>query len=248
MQTRVIVLAAGKGKRMGADVPKALVEIAGRPMIDHLLDSIRDSEVDPRPIIVVAPDTLEIFNNICSDRDCEYAIQEEQLGTGNAVLSAREAANGAEAIIVLYGDHPFISDEVILNLSEMHNQGEAMITMLTTKVPNYKGDYAGFNGWGRIIRNELGHLEAIREAKDATEEELKIREINPSLYAFNAQWLWEHLPELQNKNASGEYYLTDLVEMAIDEGSEVITASAEPFEVVGINTPEELETAERMAG
>ncbi|MFH1631833.1 MAG: NTP transferase domain-containing protein [bacterium] len=248
MNTRVIVLAAGKGKRMGAEVPKALVEIAGRPMLEHLLDSIRDSEVDARPILVVAPDSLEHFHKICPDRDCEYVMQEEQLGTGHATGMAQEAANGAEAVIVLYGDHPFISEDVIRQLSDMHAEGQAMIAMITTKVPNFKGDYAAFKGWGRIIRDELGAVQAIREAKDATEEELKITEVNPSLYAFNAQWLWEHLPEVKNKNASGEYYLTDLVEMAIDEGAEVITAPAEPFEVIGVNSPEELEIAERLIG
>ena len=109
MSTRIIILAAGKGKRMGSDIPKPLVEIAGRPMVRHLLDSVADSEIDERPIIVVAPDNLTQFNEICSDRDCDYTVQDEQLGTGHAVMSARDAASTAENILVLYGDHPFIS-------------------------------------------------------------------------------------------------------------------------------------------
>ncbi|MFH1712173.1 MAG: NTP transferase domain-containing protein [Patescibacteria group bacterium] len=247
MSTRVIILAAGQGKRMGAEVPKPLVEIAGQPMIEHLLDSIRDSEVDERPIIVVAPDTVETFNEVCRDRLCEYAVQEEQLGTGHAVMAAKEVAQGADNVIVLYGDHPFISAEVIQKLEELHKEN-GVISMITAKVPNFKKDYSVFSRWGRIVRDDHGHLQQIKEAKDATEEELEIREVNPALYMFDAEWLWEHLPELKNKNASGEYYLTDLIAMAIDEGSDVMTASADPFEVIGINTQEELQVAEKLNG
>lgn len=244
MSTRVIILAAGKGKRMGADLPKPLVEIAGRPMIEHLLDNVRDSGLDPRPILVVAPDSVEQFNEFCNHRDCEYVTQEQQLGTGHAVTMAQEAANGADTIMVLYGDHPFIAAETLTELAELHKEQGATITMLTTTVPNFKDEHAGFERWGRIIRDSVGRIQEIKEAKDATEEELAIREVNPSIFAFNAEWLWEHLPELKNTNAGGEYYLTDLVGLAIEEGESVVTSSAKPFEVVGINTPEELKRAE----
>lgn len=247
MTTRIVVLAAGKGSRMGADIPKPLVEISGRPMIEHLLDSIQDSGIGQRPIVVVAPDTIDQFHSVCGD-GCEYAVQDKQLGTGHAVMSAREAANGAETIITLYGDHPFLSAETIQTLYNLHEEHGATISMLTTKVPNFKGKHCAFDNWGRIIRDETGQIMAIREAKDATETEREIKEVNPSLFAFDAQWLWEHLPEIKNKNASGEYYLTDLVEMAIEEGQDIITASAEPFEVMGVNTREELEAAEEIFG
>ena len=243
-----MILAAGKGKRMGADVPKALVEIAGRPMVEHLVESIHESEVDGQPILIVAPDTLEDFNNVCRDRRCEFAIQDEQLGTGHAVQSAREKANGAEAIMVLYGDHPFLSPELIASLSTLHEESGGIMTMITTKVKNFDKQFAGFKSWGRIVRDVVGNLVAIREAKDCTEEELLIKELNPALMMFDAQWLWDHLPEIKNKNASGEYYLTDLVEMAIEEGETIATESADPFEVVGINTPEDLARAEKVLG
>lgn len=246
MSTRIVILAAGQGKRMGANVPKPLVEINGRPMVSHLLESVADSGIDERPILVVAPDTLEDFHNVCSEEDCDYAVQREQLGTGNAVLAARDAANGAENILTLYGDHPFISSEIMQKLVDLHESESSEISMLTVKVPNFKKDYEGFKSWGRIIRDEVGRLVKIQECKDASDEELEIKEINPGIFLFNAEWLWEHLPELKNKNASGEYYLTDLVGMAIDEGSDVVTALAEPFEVVGINTQEELERVEKL--
>ncbi len=244
MSTRVIILAAGKGTRMGADIPKPLVEIAGRPMVEHLLDSVRDSGVDQNPILVVAPDATELFGELCRGQSCEYVVQEEQLGTGDAVKAAESACGDAEHVIVLYGDHPFISEELMEQLQSTHKAGDAVITMVTTKVPNFSKEHKVFERWGRIKRDESMKVLEIVEAKDADEEILSIKELNSGIYAFDGEWLWEHLPQLQNKNASGEYYLTDLVEMAIEEGLEVSTIDAKPFEVIGINTKEELQMAE----
>ncbi len=249
MNTRVIILAAGMGTRMGADVPKPLVEVSGRSMIMHLLDAVHESKVDERPILVVAPDSVETFNDLCENHGCEYAVQEKQLGTGHAVGAARERANTSESVIVLYGDHPFITAEVLEQLQELHAEGNSVVSMLTAKVKNFKKDNEGFLHWGRIIRDEVGVLVATREYKDATEEEREIKEINPGIYMFDSEWLWDHLSELKNENASEEYYITDLVEMAIEEGEHVATAVVDnPFIVMGINTPEELERAERLMG
>jgi bifunctional UDP-N-acetylglucosamine pyrophosphorylase/glucosamine-1-phosphate N-acetyltransferase len=232
---------------MGSDVPKPLLPIAGRPMIEHLFDSVIDSGLDARPIVVVAPDAVEQFRAVLDDR-CEYVVQAEQKGTGHAVMMAADAAHGAESIIVLYGDHPFLSAEVIGSLSKLQKSNSAVIAMLTVKVPNFDDDYATFKNWGRIIRDENHEFVAIREAKDASADELLVTELNPAMYAFQADWLWSHLPLLGNKNAAGEIYLTDLIALAVEEGHQVVASSAEPFEVVGVNTPEELKTAERLAG
>ena len=249
MKTRVVILCAGKGTRMGADIPKPLVEVSGQPMVIHLLESIEVAGIDPNPILVVSPDGLSHFGTFCEHVDCEYAIQEEQLGTGHAVLAAREVAGQADTIVVLYGDHPFIGSELIDQLVVLRKSHPAPIAMLTTKVPGFTKDYQHFMHWGRIIRDEIGNMVASREYKDATEKERAILEVNPGLYAFDAQWLWDHLADLENENASKEYYLTDLVEMAIEEGSGVVTELVEnPFEVMGINTAEELERAERIMG
>ncbi|MFA6130971.1 MAG: NTP transferase domain-containing protein [Patescibacteria group bacterium] len=248
MNTRVVVLAAGKGKRMGADLPKPLVEIAGKPIVEHLLSNIIESGVDPLPILVISPDATELFRPICENHRCEFAFQEEQLGTGHATRMAKELSGDADTIVVLNGDHPFTSPEVIQELVAMRTEHHAAVSMITAKVPNYQGDFAAFQSWGRIKRDTSGNVEKIVEVKDAGEEELAIKEVNPALYAFDAHWLWEHLPELQNKNVSKEYHLTDLIEIAIGEGEDVVTAHADPFEVIGINTPEELERAERLLG
>lgn len=243
----MIILAAGKGKRMGSETPKPLLPIAGRPMIEHLFDSVVDSGIDQRPIVVVAPDALERFREVLDDR-CEYVVQAEQKGTGHAVLMAEDAAHGADNIIVLYGDHPFLSPDIIRTLADLQKENSAVIAMLTIKVPNFDGDFSTFKNWGRIIRNEMKDFVAIRESKDASEEEKAVKELNPAMYAFQGEWLWEHLPRLDSDNAAGEIYLTDLIAMAVEEGHAVVTAPAEPFEVVGVNTQEELKTAERLAG
>lgn len=247
MNTRIVILCAGKGKRMGASVPKPLVEVAGKPMIVRLLESIKDSGVDARPILVVSPEGEQYFKPLCEREGCEYAVQTEQLGTGHAVRAAQAAARDAQTVIVLYGDHPFISQRVVNQLVELRMTQGAPLVMLTTQVPHFENDYAQFLNWGRVLRGENGSVQGLREYKDASEEERAILEVNPGIYSFEANWLWEHLAKLGNENASQEYYLTDLVKMAIDEGSGVVTGLVEnPFEVMGINSPEELERAEKI--
>jgi bifunctional UDP-N-acetylglucosamine pyrophosphorylase/glucosamine-1-phosphate N-acetyltransferase len=249
MKTRIVILAAGKGTRMGMDVPKPLVEVSGQPMVHHLIENVQESGLDDQPVLVIAPDGVEDFGDTCADKGCQFAIQQQQLGTGDAVRAAKDIAHEADSIIVLYGDHPFISADALLQLKELHATSSSVLSMLTTKVPNYKKDYENFSKWGRILRNNLGTVDAIREYKDATEEERDVTEVNPGIYMFDAEWLWEHLDDLSNNNASGEYYITDLAEIAMEEGHEIATAIAEnPFEVMGVNTPEELECAERLMG
>ena len=246
MNTRVVILAAGKGKRMGADVPKPLVPIAGKPMIEHLIESVMTSGVDAQPIVVVAPDGIDLFREVLGDR-VAYALQVEQKGTGHAVRVAQEAAAGADTIVILYGDHPFLSAEVIASLPALRKEHGVVLAMLTAQVPNFEGDYAIFKGWAKIIRDAEGKFVAIREAKDTSEAEKEITEVNPGLYAIDAAWLWNHLPKIENKNANGEYYLTDLIAMASTEGETIATAPVEALECVGVNTPEELKTAEKLA-
>lgn len=244
-ETRVVILAAGHGKRMGADVPKPLVPIAGRPMIAHLLDSVVESGVDARPVIVVAPDSLLMFK-AALDGLCDFAVQSEILGTGHAVMMAKGVVGDAKRVVILYGDHPFISAATLRELVTLHDRRPDAVAMLTSTVPGYEGQYDAFRGWARIIRDEEGEVIAIREAKDCVGDELAIREVNPGIYVFPAAWMWERLPQLGNENASGEYYLTELFTMAFSEGMGVVTATAEPLDVMGINTPDELTRAEHV--
>ncbi|KKW30313.1 MAG: Bifunctional protein GlmU [Candidatus Uhrbacteria bacterium GW2011_GWD2_52_7] len=244
---RVIILAAGKGTRMKSDIPKPLISVAGKPMIEHLLESVRASGVDERPVVVVGAWSEALFRAALGD-SVDYAVQREQLGTGHAVRVAQEAVGAADNIIVLYGDHPFIRPEVIKGIADMCEAFTGSVVMLTAVVPDFIDDYTMFERWGRILRDDDGEVIGIREAKDCSQEELEITEVNPGIYAFPAAWAWSSFDKISNENASKEYYLTDLIALAVAEGIEIATASADPLEVVGINSPEELARAERIIG
>lgn len=243
--TRVIILAAGKGTRMKSEIPKPLIAVAGEPMVSRLIRSVKESGVDTRPIVVVSALNERMFRKALGDT-VDYAVQKEQLGTGHAVKSAREAIGSADRVIVLYGDHPFLRPEVIREIAWLQEMNPNAFVMLTATVPNFEGDFQTFARWGRILRDDAQRVTAIREAKDTTSDELRVTEVNPAIFAFPTDWAWNQLEMLKNTNASGEYYLTDLVAAAMEAGMPIVTASAEPFDVIGINSPEELAQAESL--
>lgn len=243
-ETKVVILAAGRGTRMKAEVPKPLVKLAGKPMITHLLERVTEAGIDSRPVVVVAPDSLELFRQALGDQ-VDFAVQKDQLGTGDAVKAARELCGDAEHVLILYGDHPFIGAPVIHKLARLARKNLDALVMLTSTVPNFEGDYAGFMAWSRIIRDASGKIIGDKQFKDATPEELKIHELNPCIFVFPAAWLWSSLEKLDNKNAGGEYYLTDLVKMAMEDKKEVVSETVDTMQVIGINTPEELRRAEQ---
>ncbi len=229
---------------MGADLPKTLLPVAGKPILQHLMESVRASGVDGDPIVVIGHEG----NKLCEyfGEHCRYVVQEEQLGTGHAVMVCKEAVGDADAVIVLYGDHPFISAESLQRLARKHEETNGVLTMMTTTVPSFSDWYKVFEHWGRILRDGHGHVVGIREYRDAMESERGILEVNPALYCFQAHWLWENITQLKNFNAQGEYYLTDLIELAVAQGHEIQTLSIAPEEAIGLNTQEELALAEKI--
>ncbi|NBX49479.1 hypothetical protein EBT25_05955 [bacterium] len=241
---KTVILAAGKGKRMGLSVPKPLVPIAGKPMVQHLVETITDLSEQKKPIVVVSPSGEVLFREVLGER-VEYALQQEALGTGDAVKASRNLWEDADGIMVLNADHPFLPKQVLQELIEAFRIEPTAVHMLTARVPSYEGEYQGFKSWGRILRDKEGRVSDIREAKDASPEELAIQEINPAMYIFPATWLAEALEKLTNKNASGEYYLTDVVHISFEEGLKLLTTTADALSVIGVNTPEELAIAER---
>lgn len=241
---KIVILAAGKGKRMGSDLPKALIPIAGKPILQRLMESVKASGVDGIPVVVVGHERELICESF--NEECQYVVQEEQLGTGHAVLVCREALAGAKNVLVLYGDHPFISASTIQRLVTMHQSTGSVMSMMTAVVPSFDGWYNVFNHWGRILRDRHGHLLGIRQFRDATDSEKEIKELDPALYCFRADWLWENITQLKNFNAQGEYYLTDLLQTAVVQGHEVPSLSVPPEEAIGINTPEEKAIAEEI--
>ncbi|MDI3496272.1 MAG: bifunctional UDP-N-acetylglucosamine pyrophosphorylase / glucosamine-phosphate N-acetyltransferase [Patescibacteria group bacterium] len=238
---QIVILAAGKGTRMGSDLPKVLVSLNERPMICYLLDSVVDSLVDSEPIIIVSPDNQEIIKKALTDYRAQYVIQDKQLGTGHAVSCARDfIKKETEKIIVLYGDHPFLKAQSIINFSKLQPQA---VTIMPTTLPDFSGWHHNFYGWGRIVRSDKGEVKAIVELKDASFQEKEITEVNPGFMCFNKNWLFKNIDKLQDNNKAHEFYLTDMIKIAFSQGYKIDTLAIEPQEAMGINTPEELKIA-----
>ncbi len=244
-KVRVVILAAGKGKRMGSDKQKALMEICEKPMIGHLLDSVEQAEtVNMKPIVVYGHGGDELVEYV-KDR-AEVVLQEEQKGTGHAVAVTRKAVADADLVMVLYGDTSLVSSATIDKLVNYHTKRPAPIVMAVGTVGDFTGWQEAFKGFGRIVRGSDEMITAIREAKDATDEELMIKEVNPAYFVFEADWLWDHIDKIGSENAQGEIYLTDLIEMAFAEGEPIRTVPIPIEECVGCNTREELSVAEKL--
>ena len=154
---------------------------------------------------------------------------------------------GGEAVIVLYGDRPFLSPESIRRLADRHAEGDNTITMMVVHVPHFNDWYNAFERWGRILRDQTtGHIIGNVEYKDASERQRAITEVNPSFYCFDTKWLWENIGKLTNRNAAGEYYLTDLIAMAVEQGRRISSLPVKPEEAIGVNTPQEHAFAEEV--
>jgi bifunctional UDP-N-acetylglucosamine pyrophosphorylase/glucosamine-1-phosphate N-acetyltransferase len=246
MKIRVVILAAGKGKRMGSsDRPKVLHAVLGRPMLAYVLDAVVDSGIDARPVLVVGH-MAEHVKTVCGDA-CEYVMQEELKGTGDAVRRARTLLEGdADHLLVLVGDQPFVTSHTLRRVVDRHLASGATLTLGTITVPDFEGWRRPFADFGRIMRDASGRVARIVETKDADPEELAVRELNPAYYCFKAAWLWPRLERLTSANAQGEYYLTDLLKTAIGEGEPVETVPLPPEEALGVNTLEQLAIAEEM--
>lgn len=240
---RVLILAGGKGTRMGAPVPKALVEICGKPIIDYILDAVVASGVDVHPALVVGHD-LEALRDYVGER-AEFVVQYEQKGTGHAVMVAEAQLSAADVVLVSYGDHPFYTPELYRRMIDRHLETDATITMLTTVLPDYAGWRALFIQWGRIVRSE-GAVQSITEFQLCTDAQKQITEVNNGMYCFDGAWLWQQITHLRNDNAKGEYLLTDLIAIALEQGRRVETVSCDPESGVGVNTPQEVVIAEQL--
>ncbi|MHB8769408.1 MAG: NTP transferase domain-containing protein [Syntrophales bacterium] len=233
-----VILAAGEGKRMKSSLAKVLHPVGGVPMLSHSLAAARSAGA--RRIVVVIGHQAERIRSLYRGEDLLFAEQRELLGTGHAVLQAREFFLDYEgAVIVLCGDVPLILPGTLRMLFDCHRAEGATVTVLTTRPP----DPAGY---GRVVTAADGSIRRIVEERDATEAEKAIAEINTGIYCVQSSFLFAAVAGLENLNAQREYYLTDIVEMAGRDGLRVASCSAaDPLEVMGINTPEELATANR---
>jgi len=233
----IVILAAGQGKRMKSALPKVLHEIAGKPMLRRVIDTALT--LAPQNIAVVyGHGGAQVRAEFTDMRELKWALQEPQLGTGHAVLQAVPDVKDSEITLVLYGDVPLINGETLRRLVEAASSGS--LAWLTKVVENP-------HGLGRIIRSADGDVEAIVEEKDATPQQRKIREINTGFLACPTAWLEKWLPTLGNRNAQGEYYLTDILQLAVSEGRPVVTQAPDhEWEVAGINSKDQLAALERI--
>ncbi len=243
---KIVILAAGQGARMKSDLPKVLIPVKNKPMIAHLLSAIKSSGVDAKPVVVVGNKKEEVMRELRNNYT--YVIQHEQLGTGHAVISAENALkNKAENIMVLPIDHPFITPETIKKLAHKHLASKAKITMATVELPDFNDWRSVFyNSFSRIVRDKSGAIVKDVQFKDANDEEKKITEVNPIFFCFEAVWLWEKLKTLNRDNAQKQYYLTDLIKRAIDEGEKIESVRIDPKEALAANSKEELEILEKL--
>jgi len=232
----VVILAAGQGKRMHSDLPKVLQPLAGRPLLAHVLAAAR--ALEPAAIhVVYGHGGDEVKAAFAGQADLRWVLQSQQLGTGHAVLQALPSIPDDHQVVVALGDVPLVSTRTLQRLVNYSADGD--LALLTAVIDDP-------TGYGRVIRDERGEVERIVEDKDATDDERRVNEVNTGLMAFGARALRGFLAKLDNDNAQGEYYLTDVIARAVEAGTKVQgTVIASPTEVLGINDRAQLAIAER---
>ena len=233
-----VILAAGKGTRMKSNLAKVLHRLAGEPLLTHVVATIRAARVD-RTVVVIGHQADRV-RATCAGSDLVFVVQEPQLGTGHAVQVAAPELRDGGYTVVTAGDVPLLTVATLRRLIDATIADRVAATVLTSVV-------ADAGAYGRIVKNDMGGLIRIVEARDATEAELAIGEYNTGVFCFRTDRLREALASLTADNDQGEYYLTDTVAYLVGRGYPVATLiTDDPAEVVGINTVAELAAAERI--
>ncbi|MCB1930921.1 bifunctional UDP-N-acetylglucosamine diphosphorylase/glucosamine-1-phosphate N-acetyltransferase GlmU [Accumulibacter sp.] len=232
----IVILAAGQGKRMHSNLPKVLHPVAGRALLAHVIDAARS--LSPQTVCLVYGHGGDAVRQTIDAPDLQWVLQEPQLGTGHAVMQAMPLLGDAETTLVLYGDVPLIQPETLQKLVHAARGALAILTV----------ELADPGGYGRIVHNAAGEVVRIVEQKDASVEERAIREVNTGIVALPTARLAEWLGRLSNDNAQQEYYLTDIVGMAVADGVPIRTAQPQgEWEVLGVNSKVQLAELERIA-
>jgi len=234
MALEILILAAGQGKRMRSRLPKVLHPLGGRPLLAHVIETAR--ALGPVKIFVVHGHGAEQVREAFRSENIEWVLQAEQLGTAHAVMQAMPRVSADADVLLLYGDVPLVRVATLKRLLQAAGDGLALLT----------ADLDDPAAYGRVVRDGAGHVKRVVETRDATPEERTIREINAGFYALSARRLAAWLKRIDNRNAQKEYYLTDLVGLAVGEGTPVTAVKAEaPSEVAGVNSKSELAQLER---
>jgi bifunctional UDP-N-acetylglucosamine pyrophosphorylase/glucosamine-1-phosphate N-acetyltransferase len=225
-----VVMAAGLGTRMKSATPKHLHPLLGRRLVDWVVAAVRPLGADPL-VVVLSPQAADALS------DVDVAVQQQPLGTGDSLRSAREQVRDTKDVLVVSGDHPRVTSELLGRLLDEHRTSAAAATVLSFEPDDPRA-------YGRIVRGGHGRLEAIVEDADASSEQRAIREVNSSIYVFSAEKLWPALDRIQPVNAQGELYLTDVVRLLVQDRENVgVVKAPEPAEVEGVNTRVELAEA-----
>jgi bifunctional UDP-N-acetylglucosamine pyrophosphorylase / glucosamine-1-phosphate N-acetyltransferase len=225
-----VVMAAGLGTRMKSAKPKHLHPLLGRRLVDWVVAAVRP--LGPEPLVVVlSPQAADAVS------DVEVAIQEQPLGTGDSLRSAKDKVGETQDVLVVSGDHPRVTPELLRQLVDQHRSSGATATVLSFEPDDPRA-------YGRIVRGDDGRLRAIVENADADEEQRAIHEVNSSIYVFSGDKLWPTLDRIEPANAQGELYLTDVVRLLVQDGENVgVFKAPDPVEVEGVNTRVELADA-----
>ncbi len=237
MKVTALILAAGHGTRMRSKLPKMLHPLAGKPLVMHALENAA-SVSDDVPVVVVGHGEEAVRQAVGSA--ARFAVQEQQLGTGHAVMAAEPLLSGhTDLVLVTYADMPLVKPETMRRIIEMQKENPGPVSMLTVELDDP-------HGFGRVVRGPKGTVIAIVEEAQASPEILAVRELNPSVLCFRSDWLWPALKRIKI-SPKGEYYLTDLVGIAVADGLEVHAVKTEDAtEAVGINTRVHLAEAEAI--
>lgn len=237
MTTRIVILAAGQGKRMYSDVPKVLHPLAGKPLLEHVVTTA-SALTSSNPALVIYGHEGERVKQALSHLNIVWVAQEQQLGTGHAVMQALPYLQDQERVLILYGDVPLIAMETLKRF--LNETPQDAVGLITAYLPNP-------TGYGRIVRDECHNVIAIIEEKDADEKVRQITEINTGIYCVKATYLKKWLPQLDKHNAQAEYYLTGIILAALREKIAIHTVQPEMMEeILGINDRVQLNRAERF--
>lgn len=237
MKLKTLILAAGKGTRMKSDMPKVIHKVNGISMITKIIDTL--SGLNPEENILILGHKKEEVLKVVGE-NCDYVLQTEQLGTGHAVIQAKEKLEGYDGdVMILCGDTPLLRESTLKSLYEYHKESGAVTTILTSI---YENPF----GYGRIVKED-GLVKAIVEEKEASEEIKKIKEVNAGVYCFNSKELFKALDKIDNNNEKGEYYLTDVIGIQVSENKKVQSFILEDkMEILGVNSKVELTQAGKV--
>ena len=236
MKITTIILAAGKGTRMRSELPKILHKVANRPLLQHVYDM--SQQLDNNTITIVYGHGADLVRNTLKDLDANWVEQKQQLGTGHAVQQCKEQISDDDTVLILYGDVPLLKLGIVQQL--IANVSHNTLALLTVNLENP-------TGYGRIVRDKSGKVTKIVEEKDASPDEKLISEGNTGILAVQGGQLKKWLAQLGNNNAQGEYYLTDVIEMAVADKVDVITSQPDTVdEVLGVNNRVQLSHLERV--